>query len=178
MAFYSARCKTCKSKYKKEIHELVLEKGWSTERVEEWLKDKGPISDTAIGKHFRNHVYPHQESLKKADKYTQEYFRKRIDNDASTLERIQLHLEVLETTLGSVLENKQNFFKPAMIRETRGLVTDIIKCMIEYEKIKREYYPEPEIDKDELYKDFIEACQGIPSEYLNTIAERLKKKGY
>jgi len=178
MSYFSTRCKTCTSKYKKEIHELVLEKGWSVERVEEWLKDKDPISDTALGDHFRKHVYPYQKFMKEADKYTKEYFQKRLNEDVSILERIRTHLEVLETTLGTVLENKQNFFKPSMIRELRGLVTDIVKCMGEYEKIKKEYYPEPEIDKEDIFKDFIEACEDIPVEYINKIAEKLKNKGY
>jgi len=177
--YFSARCKTCRCQYKTEIHKLVLEEGWTNKQVERWLKERNErISDTAIGKHFRNHVYPYLDSMKQADKYTSEYLKKRLDEDVSALERIKDKLSILEIALGSIVENKQNMFKPSMIRELRGLSTDIVKCMSEYEKIKKEYYPDTEVKKENVYKDFIEACEGIPAEYLNLIAERLKNRGY
>lgn len=56
------KCKSCTSKYSKEINQKLL-KGESQRSVVKWLKSKGEtISQASIGRHYNNHLMKNQEN--------------------------------------------------------------------------------------------------------------------
>jgi len=173
------KCKTCNSKFKENIHQLRLNKEWGYEKIEIWTKKQGErISAQAIAKHFTNHVYPYMKFSKEADEIAREYVDHAIEEDIDTINQIERHLRLLESTLGAILGSGK-IQSSRMIKEIRETVTAIIDCLSKYEKIKKEYYPDREdITKEKLYEDFIKACEGIHTECLEIIVNRLQEMGY
>ena len=179
MSYCDAKCKVYQSKYREDIHKKVLEEHWTYKQIEQWLSSVGePISDASISRHFRNHVFPYIENYTKADKVTMEAIQNKIKNNINTLDKIEGHLRTLEQTLNGILTDREYTSNPAMIREVNNTIKTIIDAMEKHEKIRKEYYPETQIDIKKIYNDFLKACDGLPIEYLDKIAENLKKMGY
>ena len=173
-------CKTCHSQYFEDIHRMILVEKATLREAEAWLKEKGEIiSDTALGNHFNEHVYPYLEEYKRDQKVTAETVEKLVKEDFNVMEDIKDKLSFLRDTLEKITEDPQQYLKRAtMLREVRGLVNDIIKFNEQYERLKREYFPSEIKPPEEIYRDFIEAAKDIPPEHLQKIIENLSKKGY
>jgi len=136
------------------------------------------ISKAAIHRHFTKHVYPFIEEYRKVDAATMATVQKKINAGLDILEEINTKLGIMEDTLTGIIDDPNYVKNPKMIHELRGIINDILRWFKEYQKIRKEFYPETKIDIDKMILDLKEACAFLPVEYRKQIAKTLQEKGY